>query len=90
MISSIRLALLDRAWGKFEHGVRGNACRKPPRIYVASYLSYAKITVEVDQIDGEAHANCVYGPARQNPKPFPGEQGITSQQSFPTCRTVVG
>jgi hypothetical protein len=90
LISSIRPGLLNGAWGKFEHGVRGNACRQPPRIYVTSNLSYAKITVEVDQIDGETHANRMHGLARQNPKPFPGQQGITSQQSFPACRTVVG
>jgi hypothetical protein len=90
LISSIRLGRADGAWGKFEHRMREDACRQPPRTYVASNLSYSQVTVEVDQIDGELHANRMYGLTGQNPNAFPGQQKITPQQSFPARRTVGG
>jgi len=81
---------MDRARGKLEHGVCGETRGQPPGSHTAPDFLYSFITVQVDKVDRELHAEGVDGLTGNDPKTFSGKKDAASQQTFSACCAVVG
>jgi hypothetical protein len=66
------------------------AGRQPPRRDLAHELPDSLLAVQVNQIDGEAHPEGVYGFTRDDPQTFPGGETLTPQQSLIALWTAIG
>lgn len=89
LVSPSGLRPADRARGKLEHRVRGETGRQPPRRHIAPDLFHSYVAVQVNEIDGELHAEGVYSFAGEDPQTFSGPKPLTAQQTLSALRAVI-
>lgn len=69
--------------------MRGQTGRKPPGWHCAPDLLHSLISVQIDKVDGEPHAEGVHGFTGYDPQTFSCREAIASEQAFPARRTTI-
>src|SRR5258705_8988902 len=68
----------------------GETRRQAPRLHIAPDLLYFFLTVEIDEVDRELHAEGVDGLTGNDPKTFSGRKVAASEQTFSARCAIVG
>jgi len=89
IVSRAGLGAANRAGGELDHRMRGQTGRKPPRWYGAPHLLHCLISVQVDKVDGESHAEGVHRFTGDDPQTFSGRETTPSEQAFPARCTMI-
>ena len=84
------LRAANRAGGQFDHRMRGQAGRKPPRWHGAPHLLHRLISVQVHKVDGESHAEGVYRFTGDDPQTLSGRETTPPEQALPPRCTMIG
>lgn len=88
-VARFGLRFTYRARCEFEHRVRGETGRQPPRTHAAPDLFHSQFAVKVNEVDGELHAEGVDGFAGPDPQAFSRPEFLASQQTLPALRAVI-
>ena len=64
--------------------------RQPPRRHFAHKLPDSLLAVEIDEVDGEAHPEGVYGFAGHDPQPLPASETLAPKQTLIALWTAIG
>ena len=89
LVSRAGLGAANGAGGELDHRMRGQTGRKPPRWYGAPHLLHCLISVQVDKVDGESHAEGVHRFTGDDPQTFSGRETTPSEQAFPARCTMI-
>jgi hypothetical protein len=88
-VARFGLRFTYRARCEFEHRVRGETGRQPPRTHAAPDLFHSQFAIQVNEIDGELHAERVDRLAGPDPQAFSRPEFLASQQTLPSLRAVI-
>lgn len=88
-VSALSLRASDGAWWKLEDGMSRKTGRKPPWKNFTPELLDSLLAVQINQVDGEMHPECVYGLTRDDPQAFAEREFFTPEQPPIPPRTAV-
>jgi hypothetical protein len=69
--------------------VRGETGREPPGTHAAPDLFHSQFAVQVNEIDGELHEECVDRFAGPDPQAFSRAEFLAPQQTLPALRAFI-
>jgi hypothetical protein len=84
------LGLVDRARGKFKHGVGGKTRRKPPGKHSAPDLLHPLLAIEIDEVDRKLHPKSMNGFTGNDPEALSGRKAIAPQEALSARCPMVG
>ena len=88
-VAGFGLCFAYRARCELEHRVRGETGREPPGTHAAPDLFHSQFAVQVNEIDGELHAERVDRFAGPDPQAFSRPEFLASQQTLPALRALI-
>ena len=89
LVSGGRPSPADRAAGKLHDGVRGETRRYAPRRDIGPDFLDAPISIQVDEIDGELHAEGMDSFAWNDPKAFAAVQVLMIEKTPASARSSI-
>ena len=77
---------MDNSCGKFDDRMGAEASRNSPWADGASDFPDAKRAIDVDQVDGESHPECVDGLAGNDPETAARRESVSPKETFGAFR----